>query len=483
MIPAGLARYASALKKIRSKHDHVIAMDNGDTIQGTPLMTYFHQSEMTKTHPMATIFNELNIGFMNLGNHDFNYGPHVLAKYLQETQAHCLTSNIFYHNSPLGTSTMITTPYGKRIGLIGVTTDYIPHWERADYIDGFRFDDVVDTVKTHVGYLRPQVDALIVLYHGGVECDLKTLEPTERLTGENVGCQIAAIEGIDVLITGHQHRQIIERVCGTLITQCTFNAQEYVEIELDFEGELSIDAKRVSLADFPIDPTVDSLIHDVEQETQSWLDQKLGTLEGPSLIVEDGFMARLHKHPLVSFINQIMLETSGAQISATSLFNDPQGFSSQITMRDLVSTYVYPNTLVVKKMSGKHIKAMIEQSANYFMLDDQGEITVNPEYVYPKMQHFNYDMFDGIEYSLNISFPVGQRLVTCLYQGNPLEDDTDYSVAMNNYRASGGGDFAMVADSETIFDSQRDMVEIIAEYINKHQPTHIKHADNILIFK
>ncbi len=483
IISGGLARYASALKKIRSEYPHVVAMDNGDTIQGTPLMTYFHQSKMTRTHPMATAFNELKIEFMNLGNHDFNYGPHVLAKYLQETKAFNLTSNILYQNSPLGSSTMVTTPYGKRIGLIGVTTDYIPNWERADYIEGFRFDDVVKTVKEHVQYLRSQVDALVVLYHGGLECDPQTLVSTERFTGENVGCQIAAIDGIDVLITGHQHRQIIEQISGTLVTQCTFNAQEFVQIELDFEETLKVSASRVSLADFPIDPTMDELIADVEEETQRWLDQTLGTLEGPSLLIEDGFAARRYKHPLVSFINQVMLETTSAQISATSLFNDPKGFNPHITMRDLVSTYVYPNTLVVKKMTGRNIKAMIEQSANYFMLNEKGEITVNPEYVYPKMQHFNYDMFDGIEYSLNISNPVGKRLVDCLYQGHPLEDETLYSVAMNNYRASGGGDFVMVAESETIFDSQREMVEIIAEYIMKHQPTRIKHSDNILISK
>jgi 2',3'-cyclic-nucleotide 2'-phosphodiesterase / 3'-nucleotidase len=67
-------------------------------------------------------------------------------------------------------------------------------------------------------------------------------------------------------------------------------------------------------------------------------------------------------------------------------------------MRDLVSTYVYPNTLVVKKISGKDLKQMIEKCANYFEIEND-EITVNQEYVYPKIQHFNYDMIDEIEYT------------------------------------------------------------------------------------
>ena len=81
-----------------------------------------------------------------------------------------------------------------------------------------------------------------------------------------------------------------------------------------------------------------------------------------------------------------------------------------------MSTYVYPNTLVVKQISGDKLKAYLEKCAEYFIVD-KGVIKVNPEYDSPKAQHFNYDMVDGISYTLKISNPIGQRVTALDYQG------------------------------------------------------------------
>ena len=224
------------------------------------------------------------------------------------------------------------------------------------------------------------------------------------------------------------------------------------------------------------------LFRSLEMQTQNWLDQPLGEIRDISLLITDGFVARLHKHPLVSFINQVQKETTGAQLSATALFNNASGFNHSITMRDLVSTYVYPNTLVVKKMSGKDLKLMIELCANYFEIE-KDEIVVSKEYTYPKIQHFNYDMIDGIDYTLKVSNPKGSRCTSCTYLGKEIENDDVFTIAMNNYRAVGGGDFEMVARSETILDTNRDMVEILAEYIQSNSPVTVNHNENIHVIK
>jgi 2',3'-cyclic-nucleotide 2'-phosphodiesterase / 3'-nucleotidase len=236
------------------------------------------------------------------------------------------------------------------------------------------------------------------------------------------------------------------------------------------------------MSQYAIDRQIEPLVSLLEKQTQIWLDQPLGKIDNISLRIHDGFMARLQKHPLVSFINQVQKETTGAQLSATALFNSAVGFNESITMRDLVSTYVYPNTLVVKKISGKDLKRMIEKCANYFEIEND-EITVNQEYVYPKIQHFNYDMIDGIEYTLKISNPRGSRLISCTYLGQKVDDNDFFTLAMNNYRAVGGGDFDMVAVSETVLDTNRDMVEILAEYIQNHSPVTVDHKQNIHIIK
>src|SRR5699024_10892929 len=79
---------------------------------------------------------------------------------------------------------------GVKIGIVGLTTQFIPHWEDPANIAGLRFHSVVESLKLQVAQLRSQVDVLIAAYHGGFEADLQTDQPTEKLTGENEGSAI-----------------------------------------------------------------------------------------------------------------------------------------------------------------------------------------------------------------------------------------------------------------------------------------------------
>ena len=473
----GLSRYSEAVKKLRKAYDEVLLLDNGDAIQGSPILTVSNQ-DPAYTHILAYVFNHLDVSVINLGNHDFNYGESTLLRYIRDNNAMLITSNVLYMNHPLGKSQIITLASGIRLGIIGVVTDYIPHWEKPEHIANFQFLDPIETVKKEIEMLSGFCDKIFVLYHGGIERDFTDGHPTETLTGENVGYQMCELDGFDVLITGHQHRSFVTTIHGKIVAQCGANASEFIKIEIDEDIKVTIEDVRP----YPTDLQMEPLVSLLEKQAQVWLDQPLGEIHNISLKITDGFLARLHKHPLVSFINQVQKETTGAQLSATALFNHATGFNPSISMRDLVSTYVYPNTLVVKKMSGKNLKKMIEKCAHYFEIEDD-EITVSHEYVYPKIQHFNYDMIDGIDYSLKISNPRGQRLISCQYQGKEISDVDEFTIAMNNYRAVGGGDFDMVAESETVLDTNRDMVDILAEYISNNTPVQVKHTENITVIK
>jgi 2',3'-cyclic-nucleotide 2'-phosphodiesterase / 3'-nucleotidase len=473
----GLSRYSEAVKHLKKQYDEVILLDNGDAIQGSPLLTVSNQDD-TYTHILSYVFNHLGVNAINLGNHDFNYGESALLRYIRDNKADLLTSNVLFLNTPLGKSKVIPLSNGIRMGVIGVVTDYIPHWEKPEYIAHMRFLDPIETVKNEIEFLKGQCDKIMVMYHGGIERDLTDGHPTETLTGENIGYQMCSLEGFDILITGHQHRSFVTNINGKLVAQCGANASEFMKISFDERMTVSIE----NMSNYAIDRQIEPLVSLLEKQTQVWLDQPLGKIHNISLRIHDGFLARLHKHPLVSFINQVQKTTTGSQLSATALFNSVRGFDPSITMRDLVSTYVYPNTLIVKKMTGKDLKLMIEKCAEYFDIKND-EITVSKDYVYPKIQHFNYDMIDGIDYTLKISNPRGCRLVSCSYQGNEVLDEAVYTIAMNNYRAVGGGDFDMVARSETVMDTNRDMVEILAQYIQQHSPIVVDHKENIRIIK
>jgi 2',3'-cyclic-nucleotide 2'-phosphodiesterase/3'-nucleotidase len=176
------------------------------------------------------------------------------------------------------------------------------------------------------------------------------------------------------------------------------------------------------------------------------------------------------------------MEATGAQLSNTAMLSEEaRGFGSHITVRDVLSNFIYPNTLTVLELSGQDIREALEQTARYFEVNASGEVAVNPAYMEPKPQHYNYDMWAGLEYELDISQPVGSRVVKLEREGKPMDMDGTYSVVMNSYRAAGGGDYAMYPGKKALHEGATDMAALVEDYIRRHQPLTVEQADNWIV--
>ncbi|WP_081755801.1 bifunctional UDP-sugar hydrolase/5'-nucleotidase [Paucisalibacillus sp. EB02] len=477
----GLAKYASIVKRARNENENILILDNGDLIQGTPLMTHYVKEHADKENPMVGIMNLLGIDAGVIGNHEFNFGKTVLQDAIDQSNYPWLSANLVnkqgepYFGKPY---IMKSLGNGVKIAIVGVTTHYIPNWESPGHIDGIQFRDALETLKTWVNYIREKEkpDLVIASYHGGFERDIETGQPTESLTGENQGyamCQ--EIEGLDVLLTGHQHRILTGEINGVLIAQPGNNGKMYGSIDIEMkqlEKKWQVSRKEaeiLSVGNIEPDPDVLNYMKEMETSTQQWLDLPTGYIDG-DMMIQDPFKARVSKHPFIQFIQNVQLEASGADISVTALLNnESKGFQNVVTMRDIVSNYMYPNTLVVLELTGKDIKRALEKTAEYFDLDSNQTITVNPTYVTPKPQHYNYDMWEGLNYTIHVSKPIGSRVEDILYKGEPLQENNTYPVVMNNYRATGGGNYDMFKDKPVVKEIQKDMVELIHGYFEKYK--------------
>lgn len=478
----GLAKYATIVQKKREKNNHVIIIDNGDLIQGTPLMTHYVKEHSEKTNPMITIMNRIGIDAGVVGNHEFNFGKGILLNAMKQSNFPWLSANLLDEktgNPYFGPPYLIKTlSNGIKVAIAGVTTHYIPNWEAPENIQGIQFADACSTLQHWVKEIRlkEKCDLLIAAYHGGFERDIETGEAAENLTGENQGFEMAdKIDGIDVLLTGHQHRVLTGMIRDCLVIQPGNNGETYGEIDVELEQEkngwmiTNKQANVKTLEGVEADPIILKDNQELEQSTQNWLDRPIGHLEG-DMTINDPLQARIKKHAFIEFIQNVQMDISGAAISVTSLLsNESTGFSSTITMRDIVSNYKYPNTLVVLSIFGRDIKQALEKSATYFTVDSKGDITVNPDYISPKPQHYNYDMWEGIDYTIRVSNPEGSKAENIFYQGEPLDMERNYHVVMNNYRASGGGDFDMFKNKPIVKEIKQDMVELISNYIQKHK--------------
>ncbi len=480
---SGIAKLATLINREKNEADYTLLIDNGDVIQGTPLTYHFAKYLDEEKNPIISILNHLQYDAGVIGNHEFNYGLSLLYKSVDESAFPWLSANIIEEekNQPAFGPPYIIKEFdnGLRIAVLGLTTHYIPNWENPNHIRGLKFEDAFVAAKKWVKFIRENedYDLLVVSYHGGFERELSSGEPTESLTSENQGYQIChEIEGIDVLLTGHQHRRIASHLNGITIVQPGFNGQVLGKVNLQFQlqnEKWNLISKFSELVAVNDSTTVQidllKLAEEFEKQTQEWLDQPIGKIIG-DMSIENAFAVRLADHPLIEFINKVQMDAAGVGISNTALFhNESPGFFENVTMRDIVSNYIYPNTLKVIRISGQDIKDALEKCATYFILDEQKRIKVNPTFVEPKPQHYNYDMWEGIEYELNISKPVGSRVVKLTRNGLPLGLPEQYEVVMNNYRAGGGGDFDMFKDKPVIKEIQTDMTELLADYFLKRK--------------
>ncbi|MFC6275157.1 bifunctional metallophosphatase/5'-nucleotidase [Levilactobacillus tangyuanensis] len=477
----GLARAATVLaqEQAAAKVDGtVLTVENGDFLEGSPLAYYVARVQPDRNpQALMSIYNQIDYDCGILGNHEFNYGQAYLQAAIREAKRPILCANILDHTGKpeYGQPYKIIEKDGIKIGVLGLTTQAVYKWEKATNIDGLQFESAFVAAQKYVPILREQADVVVVCYHGGFERDLTTGKPNDIHVGENEAYHmLEAIPGIDALVTGHQHRQLATDVFDTPTTQPGFRGQAIGKIVLDLDrdadGHVTVthhETELVPTSHAPLDPKVLDAAADLNQAVSHWLDQPLGRIEG-DMTFSDPFKARMEETPYIEFIQQVQMATMGADISATALFSDEaRGFENPITMRNIMTNYVYPNGLSLLEITGADLKAAIEVSARYFKIID-GEIAVNPAFVHPKRRQYNYDMYEGIDYQLNIAQPFGQRVERLTYHGKPVTPDQPLKIVLNQYRAVGGGHFSMFSADKIIAEGQGAMSEIIADYLQEH---------------
>lgn len=452
-----------------NKDANTLIIDGGDTIQGSPFATYLSNSHFS-VHPIAEIMNEAGYDYITLGNHDFNYGYSYLEKYLSNLNAKCLCTNITDTTKGVNIipHDIRKMDNGTTVGLIGLTTDFISVWEREENIDNFEISSTYESIRDSYEELRSKVDILIGIYHGGFEYDIKNHTKLSD-TSENIAYTICKDFDFDILLTGHQHMEIEgEYVNGTYIGQTPENGKKYLELNISIENNKIKEIK--SSLNTPGNESNEKMYNKmigIENSVQSWLDKPVGFLD-IELQPEDHLDMAMKGSYLANFINQVQLEVSGADISCTSFGNSVKGFGQEVTVRDIVSTYIYPNTLFVLEITGRDLLLALERCASYFN-NSNGNLTISDSFLKPKIEHYNYDYFSNIYYSFDTTKNIGNRVIDVTLKGEKISVAKTYTLVMNNYRASGAGGYDFYKNAKVVREIQIEMPEIIINYFKNHK--------------
>ena len=406
--------------------------------------------------------------FVTLGNHDFNYGRQALEMYLKNLEARCISANV--EGLPgVERTAVVKLQNGLRVGLTGITTHFVNLWEKPENLEGITVNDAFSAAAAALEELKQAgVDLTVCIYHGGFENDLKTGENLSS-TGENQAYRICRELDFDVLLTGHQHQPKADlQLFGTHACQSPDRGKQYIRMDVTVseKGEVTAHSRLVD----PGEPeeSMAAFLAPLDAENAVFLDQPVGELDIP-LEPGDHMEMAINGSVITNFFNQVQLEASGADLSVTSLGNVVKGFNRQVTIRDVVATYVFPNTLKTIRVDRRVLKAALERSAEYFDLDEAGQLQVGQSFLKPIVQHYNYDYLSGMEVTMDIRRPVGDRVTSMLYKGKELEEDCKLTLCLNNYRATGTGGYPLYAQCELVKDQPTEISQMIIEYIDRHK--------------
>ena len=267
---------------------------------------------------------------------------------------------------------------------------------------------------------------------------------------------------------------------GTFVVQPADRGQEFIRVEAELSGE----EKRIRSETVPAHGACrgewTEEFSEMERGAQNWLDQVIGTL--PRALTPDTPLRMASEgSALADLFNAVQLWASGAQLSATSLANDAAGLPKTVRRRDLLIAYPYTNTLAVLEITGRVLRSALERSAEYFDLDADGKVCISQHFLKPKVEHYNYDYFAGIDYEIDVSRPAGSRVVKLLYQGKTVQDRDEFSISLNSYRASGAGGYDFYRDCPVVQESSTEMSELMLKYFGSHRNAEVQHRKNYIV--
>lgn len=509
----GLAKISTLVEAFRHEHDEraTLLLDAGDTIQGTPLAYYFAKIEPIgddRVHPMAAAMNAIGYDAAALGNHEFNYGIPLLRTFADQLDFPMLGANAVDWDTgepafpPFAIKTVrpAGAPFPLRVGILGLTNPGIAIWDKGNVEGRMRFPGLVEQAAIWVPRLRRAgCHIVIVAAHSGAETSSSygTALPYQ----ENVSTLVAEqVPGIDAILVGHAHTEIVERFVTNqqtgkqvLLTEPLYWGKRLSVMALDvrwslFEGWRLVDKRSQVLnsATVPEDPRIIGLLgadHDrVVGYVNSVIGQCKSAMSASTARYEDAAALDFINHVQAEAVHQALVGTPHETLPVLSIaapFNRNAAIpAGEVSVRDVAGLYIFDNTLLAVRLTGAELLDYLEKSAEFFRrVADAGphkpdDVTNAPTDSAPYgVQDYNYDVLAGFDapltYDIDIARPVGERISNLAYDGTPVAADQEFAVAVNNYRQSGGGSYPHITDAEVLDNQQREIRQLLIDWVSR----------------
>ena len=480
----GMSRLYTYIKKVREEEPVVFLVDAGDEIQGTIMTDDIANKSPDKEHPVMTAMNFMDYDCMTVGNHEFDWGIPAMKKILEQAVFPVLGANILDKNGEpvTGEGWIILERGGIRLAVIGVCTPDVPIWDKdKEGVSDLTLEAANKAVKKAVGEIGDSADIILVSAHMGQYAEYD--EENGSDSGEKI---IEDNPEVDILQTGHMHITVNDKIGNVPIVGVRNAGREIARIDVTLDQDRNIkgiSTEIVDMADYEPSEEIRQIpvVKELHEETIRYIQGNPGDEGDKGEVIgsttskfqpEDEIRGipegRLKDTAVIDLIHKVQLLNSGADVSACSLFKSdsdlPEG---EIYYKNIFDIYKYDNTLYRINVTGKELKEYMEWSAGFYNQWVPGDINISFD---PDFPDYQYDMFAGVDYEIDISKPKGERIQNVMFKGEPLKDDQILKLCVSNFRYSAALKPNKLVSGKVDWESSGSIRDMIVDYFRQNSP-------------
>ncbi len=410
----GLARVASLKKKIVQESPHSLLILGGDTLSPSVASNTF------KGEQIIAAWNAVGLDIAVLGNHEFDFGPEILKARIKESQFLWLGANVIDRvtSHPFGgvKATEMRVFEGIKIGFVGVVTDDTPKSSKPG--EGIQFIDPIASTRREAIRLRQQgANIVVAVTHLSMEIDRK----------------LAATGVVDLILGGHDHTLLQSLAGHTPIFKMGSDARTLGRIDLVVNRKTKhldyINWDSIPVTDMtPDEPSVAKVIESYESKLAVLLDMPVGETAVPLDARQEANRSReTNLGSWLADIYRYSVQADVAIINGGSIRSNAIVEAGKLTKRDILTLLPFENPIVKLQISGQVLRRALEYGIAETENKEAGQ----------------FPQVSGCRFSYDARLPKGARITDIRIADVPLDEQGQYSVALNSYLAGGGDGYAM----------------------------------------
>lgn len=440
----GITKLVGEVKKAKAENPATVFVGAGDLFQGSAA------SNLLYGKPVAEALKEAGMAVSAIGNHEYDWGLDKLPTFAKDSNFEFVAANIY--NKATGQPVQYAKPYkivnagSKKIAFIGITTPETAFKTKPANVADVEFKDPKEVLPKYIKEAREQgADIVIALTHLGASQDATT----KAITGEVA--DIAAIEGLDGIISGHTHTTVAGKIGNVPVVQGYYNGRTIANLTFVFDkttnkivgSYATLNELSKKLDALTEDAATKSIYEKYLKQVEPILSEKIGQTtvnidhnkdtKAPTLMGE--------------WVSEIMKQATKADISIQNGGGLRIGLEKgDLTVGKMYELMPFDNTLYTGKLTGAQVKVAIENGIN----NDK----------------ISFGQVAGVYVVYDLSRPFGDRVVKMtLENGQPLDMNKVYTVVSNDFMFDGGDNYTVLKEAKDKKDTGVPVRDSIIEYV------------------